>query len=360
MSFLALSFFKPEDRINKNILSEARGNYVKGSASLTPDSSKLVNRLVIKGGKALSNDFTQSISVSGSPPVPLLYTPRATTDGVTVTINSIPKTVGIQYVHNSGVYDFLLNFQEKLLIPDLCTTGSGTIVYRYEYPIKLQLEDYQSYKDYGGWFDDVLKVDTDDEETALLQGLRYLTKYSRPVIAGSIQPLGGVYRPGQLVKVEIPSLNINDCLLIKEVTYDSVPGQGRVEIRLQLESAGRDLTGILKEHAARLEQLEKQVYQDEEGPVLKYIAREEAWGWAEDFEDVPPIASEEIVTWAEVFEYMPPITAEEMLNWAEMFERVPPVEAEEVFGWGEITENIVHPCLLPSETLYPSNTLYPW
>lgn len=294
-------FFPPSSRINENVLTT--DSFWKGSCSLKPDASKLVNKLWVKGGKALSDDFTQAITV-GTDPIPLYYKPRATTSGVVVTIGGAPKTVGIQRLHDPGVYDFLLNFEEKLLVPDLTTSGTGTIVYKYEYPIKILLEEPNSQAQYG-LFEDVYKVDTDDRDIAYELGLRYLAKYSQPVTAGGIRPFAGTYRPGELVKVEIPRLDVDEYLQIKEVVYDSIPAEARVERTLQLESPERDVGGIMKDMNRRLAKLEKQVYQDEDGPVERYIAREEAWGWSET-----------------------------------------------------VTET-VHACPIPSEDLFPSETLFP-
>ena len=140
----------------------------------------------MKGGKATSDPYTQSITVSGTTPIPLFYTPRAPNGtSVTVLISGVNKTVGIQNIDKVGTRDFLLNAAEKLLVPDLCATGTGSITYSYEYPIKLLLENLESQDKYG-LFEDVLKVETDDKILAHEQGEQYLAKYSNPVVTGSI------------------------------------------------------------------------------------------------------------------------------------------------------------------------------
>jgi hypothetical protein len=250
---------------------------------LKPDSSRLVNRLWVKGGKAISDDFTQPITVNGTDPIPLYYTPRATTEGVIVVINGQPKTVGIQNLHESGQFDFLLNYSEKLLVPDLTTSGSGTITYRYEYPIKILLEDPESQERYGV-FEDVLTVETTDRQVAREIGLRYLYKYNNPVMTGTIEPFGGVYHPGELVKVEIPELGVDEYLKIVSVEYTTTLPENYVRRRLSLESPGRDVTNILKEFDRRLRNLEKETYGDDE-TVERYVApNPEEWGWTEDTE----------------------------------------------------------------------------
>ena len=275
---LDVHFFQPESRISEYPIIP--NSFKRGSASLTPDYSKLVNRLWVKGGKALSEDCTQAITV-GSTPIPLLYTPRATTDGVVITIDGAPKTLGIQHLHEPGEFDFLLNYAEKLLVPDLATPGSGSIVYRYEYPIKLLLEDPDSQAAYGV-YEDILPVDTDERETALEIGLRYLAKYSQPVVTGSISPFAGVYRPGEMVQITIPNLNVDGYLQIQSVEYDSINLLAKVDRTLHIESPERDIQSIMKALNRRITRLEKQVYQDDDGPIERYIARSETTAWGEE------------------------------------------------------------------------------
>lgn len=275
---MTLQFFKPADRINPNILKV--GTFHRGSANLKPDSSQLVNRLWVKGGKALSDNYVQPIIVNGTEPIQLYYTPRATTEGVIVIIDGQPKTIGIQYLHDPGGHDFLLNYSEKLLIPDLCTSGSGTITYRYEYPIKILLEDPDSQSQYGV-FEDVHTVETTDRVMAREIGLRYLYKYNHPVMTGGLEPFKGVYHPGELVKVEIPELKIDEFLKVKSVQYMTDLPSGRVRRRLELETPERDLTNILKEFDRRLRNLEKEAFGDDE-IVERYVAPvPEEWGWSE-------------------------------------------------------------------------------
>jgi len=357
MIMLTANFFKPEDRISKYPITESPANYKRGTANFTPDSSKLVNRLIVRGGKALSDPYDQAITV-GTDPIPLNYTPRAPDgESVVVVIGGAAKTIGIQNIAESGVYDFLLNANEKLLVPDLCTSGTGTITYRYEYPIKIVLEDAESQTDYG-FFDDILTVDTDDQATALDMGLRHLAKYSRPVTRGTIEPFSGSYRPGQLVLVDIPSLNISEYLQVSEATYDSIPGQSRVDIKLTLESPARDLPSVLKDLNARLAKLEKSVYQDDEGPVLKYIAPSEGWGWSEVAELPPPVAVTEQVNWSEASQRVSAVSVSEQANWTESTEAVAPIPLEEQALWTEDMD-VTQYSLVPADDLYPADGLYP-
>ena len=315
MGMLALHFYPTGSKKNPIVIKE--NMYHRGSAKLISNSQNIVNKLWVKGGKALSALYTQSIIV-GTIPIQLFYFPRSP---VTVTIGGIVKTLGIQNIDAAGTKDFLLNANEKLLIPDLVTTGTGTISYLYEYPIKILLEEPISQGQYG-IFEGKLEVQTDDKELAIELGLKHLFKYSQPVISGSLSPFTGTFKAGETIKVEIPRLKINSELLIKSVTLDSIPKKPIV-ITLDLETPERDLSNILKDLKQRLDKLEKDSYKDDEGPILKYIAKEEIYTWTETVDKTDPIQSTE-------WEF-----------------------------WAEDVANIPHLLLLPSETLYPSNLLYP-
>jgi len=351
LSIVSVHFFPAGSRMSKHTLT-AR-TYKKGSAQLTPTSSQLVNKLWVKGGRALSDVYSQAITV-GTDPIPLHYPPRAP---VTVAIGGESKTLGIQNIHEAGNHGFLLNAAEKLLIPDLCTAGSGEISYRYEYPIKILLEEPTSQQQYGV-FEDILRVDTGDKQMALELGLRHLYKYSQPVISGSVEPFTGVYKPGEYILTQIPDLNIDTYLEIKEVTYDSIPGQGRVDIKLQLESPDRDVSHILKDLSQRLFALEKAALKDDEGPVEYYIAREEPWAWLEVAAVPPPIQVAGWWQWQEQTGRVTPVATDEEVIWRETIAAIPPVEMSEETAWAEALA-VSQYSLLPAEDLYPADDLYP-
>ena len=351
MSIVSVHFFPAGSRISKYTIQPRA--YKKGTAKLTPNSGQLVNRLWVKGGRATSDLYSQNITVS-TDAIQLDYSPRAP---VTVTVGGIQKTLGIQNIHEPGSHDFLLNAAEKLLIPDQCTAGSGEISYRYEYPIKILLEEPNSQVQYG-IFEDILTVDTDDKDLALELGYRHLFKYSQPVISGSIEPFSGVYKPGEYILTQIPDLNIDCYLEIKEVTYDSIPGQARVDIKLQLESPDRDVSHILKDLAQRLFALEKAALKDDEGPVEYYIAREEPWAWLEANEVPPPIEAVGWWQWKEQTGRVTPVATDEEVIWRETIAAIPPVEMSEETAWAEALA-VSQYSLLPAEDLYPADDLYP-
>lgn len=254
---LDVHFFEGISSYNGNVIGEY--SYKRGTANFTRDASKLVNKLWVKGSKGLSLPYTQDITVSGDTPIQLYYTPRAGTEGISVLIGGEPKTLGIQNIAKSGEYDFLINATEKLLIPDLCTTGSGSIEYRYEFPIKILIENEESKRTYGE-YEDILTVSIDDSSVAREVGARYIDKYSKPVLIGNIEPISGIYKCGELIKVELSAFDIDEYLVIKSADYSSTGGSGQVDIKLSLENTQKDLSSVLKDMSKRLRKVEEALF----------------------------------------------------------------------------------------------------
>lgn len=241
-------FFASSTQTNPAGITE--NNYHKGSASFQEDSSKLVNKLWVKGSKAISTTTASQTVTVTTANITLDYKPF----NIRVSVGGVPKTVGIQNIDAENTKDFLLNFQEKLLIPDNVTTGTAVIIYNYEYPVKILLYNNESINTYGQ-VEDILKVNTGDRNLATQIGLTYLNKHANPILSGNISPFEGNYNAGELVNVNIPKLSINQDLVIKSVTYESYPTRP-ISIKLQLENRVDDITDILKQFSKRLDQLE--------------------------------------------------------------------------------------------------------
>jgi len=259
---LVFNFYS--QKVSFNTASITYNNYHKGTASFAYDSSKLVNKLWVKGANAISGVTASQTVVVTTANITLDYKPHR----IAVKIGTASKTVGIQNVDLASAYDFLLNYNEKLLIPALTTTGTAVITYHYEYPVRLVLYNDPSSTTYGQ-LEDIIKVTTNDRDLATQIGITYLNKHANPILVGSISPFSGNYRAGEAVRVTIPDLGIDDDLIIKSTSYSSTPTKP-VVINLSLENRVDDITDILKQFNKRLDQLEKVVNGDLDSVVEQY------------------------------------------------------------------------------------------
>jgi hypothetical protein len=258
---LYLQFFDKESSVNETVLSQANHNYAAGTCKISLDSSKLVNRLSVRGGFTQSDLYHQSAVVSATPLL-LTFAPVLTVSsggiisGVRVKVGGLERSVGYAGTDNPGAKDFLFNAQDNLLITDRCPMGStADISYCYQYPIKMLLEDAASQTAYG-IYDGIFELDHSDRDYVRAMAQAHLDKYKTPLITGSITPTEGSYHPGQLIKFEFPSLDIDAFYKISQVQARSLTAQDYVEITLQFEEPEKSIGHILESINKRLKALE--------------------------------------------------------------------------------------------------------
>lgn len=265
-----LHFFQKSSRVNPLILNG--NNYVRGSARFDKDSTRLVNKLWVKGAKTLSDPHTDYFPrITPESVWRLKYKPDLDA-GITVLADGAPATLGIYGEDNWVDFDFMYDKDYNALLTSQSTASYAYVTYQYRRPLKFLLEDPGSQDKYGV-FEDILNVETEDRVLARDFGIRYISKFANPVLNGTIQPIiqgDMIFREGELIKIEIPHLKIDEFLQIKQVTLESVAGTGRVNCTLQLETPERDAEDILKELNNRLKRLERTVFNDEDGLVEAY------------------------------------------------------------------------------------------
>ena len=197
------------------------------------DKSQLRNRVFVRGGYYLSNNFTQEIVADGEQKEFLLaYPPRTAAGGaIEVYVNDVQKTLGTDFLHISG-YDFVVNYVEKLIKNlDLAALSAGDVlkvIYRYDVPILVRNDDEASQADVrlieGGngvyEMQPIVDASISTLEQARVRAAAELLKYSVPIVSGDFITNKYGYRSGQYLTINLPSRGINDIYMIVEViTY---------------------------------------------------------------------------------------------------------------------------------------------
>jgi len=286
---LDLNFFDPVTRINPVTLSQTKGNYRRGSAQFTEDP-RIINKLYVRGGMGLSEPYTETFKGDG---VRRIFNLGYKPSNVSVTVNGVAKTVGVDNIDTGK--DFYVNYQEKFVKHDsgqpvLQSTDTLDITYQYEYPILILLEDKISQVKYGV-FEDKLDVQSDDKDLVKLKGMQHLAKYSNPLPTGSIEPLEGMFRAGELVSINIPDLNVNGNYKISQVTHSSSPREYKQTLQLENDF---DTRLVLKEIRNSIKRLQEQFEQD--GPVEQILNLLENLRLTDTVSVIPPLIITEILT----------------------------------------------------------------
>ncbi len=264
-SDLDLNFFDPVTRINPVIISQATGNYRRGSAQFTEDP-RIINKLYVKGGLGLSTSYTETFKGDG---VRRIFNLAHKPHNLTLTKNDAPDTsIGIDNIDTDK--NWYTNYQEKFVKHDagqvvLTASDHIDVTYQYEYPILLLLEDKISQSKYGT-FEDKLDVNSDDKDLVKLKGLQHLARYSNPLPTGSIEPYDGLFHAGELASIVIPDLNVSGNYKVSQVTHSSSPGQYKQVLQLENDF---DTRLVLKEIRNAIKRLEQQF--EEDAPVEQII-----------------------------------------------------------------------------------------
>ena len=228
-----IHFFYKETSVAPYELNETTESGAAYSGlTIKVDKSQLRNRVYVRGGYYLSDDFTQEIVADGKQDEFLLaYKPQAASSGsVEVYVNGIQKTAGTDHLDSSG-YDFVVNYTEKLVKNlDLATLASGDVlkvVYKYDVPILVRVDNEDSQETMkaieggDGVYEHII-VDSSIStlDAARNRALAELDKYADPIITGEFITNNYGFRSGQLLTVNLPSRGINGTYLITRVqTY---------------------------------------------------------------------------------------------------------------------------------------------
>lgn len=199
--------------------------------SITPeDMSQMANRVIVRGGYYLAALYPQDpiTATAGQTEFATKYKPFSP---FTVTVDTVAKTVGIQYIDAPGSHDFLLNAVEKLLLADTIVMSGGEVVqlqYKPEIPLIVQVDDYPSQQR----MKDILGVATTEEaviekpvidetindiEVARDLGRSELLKYANPIVRGSFTTTEDGWRSGQRLHIDLTDRNIDEYYMVQSV-----------------------------------------------------------------------------------------------------------------------------------------------
>ena len=191
----------------------------------------LRNRVYVLGGTMLSDPFVYEVEADGVADTWILpHKPHELTFNM--------GTVGIENLHDEQDYDYLMNYQEKYVRSSDHTpkVDKGTpliFTYRYDIDVITQVEDIESQEKIaaiqGG--DGVYEYVIEDDslvtiDAAEAAGLADLRENANPNIKGSFETIVDGFRPGQIVKVDLPDRGLEGKYLIQHVGIVPIPEGG--------------------------------------------------------------------------------------------------------------------------------------
>ena len=253
-----IRFVKPEENAGAYTLTDAGTNY--SDLTINMDRSQLRNEVYFRGGTYLSADYTDSFLGDGARvSFVLAYKPHVAAAGsITVTVNAVSKTLGIDNIDN-GTKDFVVNYSEKTIKNDTFATLNNTqtlaVTYQYDIPILMRGRNQASI-DAAGVIDGVgdgvyqfLIVDKTVNDRDLARKIinAELEKSANPLVAGSFKTTQAGWEIGQMVTINSTIRSVsNQKYLVNAV---KIYFKNHEQLTFEVSFSGRliDITGILED-----------------------------------------------------------------------------------------------------------------
>ncbi|MFZ5645819.1 MAG: hypothetical protein ACOY46_19860 [Bacillota bacterium] len=224
--FKDLQFFSTDALSNPAPMELIPGGSFRGLKH-TIDTQGLRNRIYVRGGTMLSDPFTYEIKADGAARAWVLpHKPHE----ISMTVNAVPVTVGIENNHEEADFEYLMNYQEKYVraseqTPTIATGTTIRWVYRYDIDVITTVEDLASQQALAavqggdGVYEHVI-VDKSltTIEAAEAAGNADLREHANPRVKGSFTTEVTGWSPGQLLPIDLPDRGIIGQFLVQKVT----------------------------------------------------------------------------------------------------------------------------------------------
>ena len=200
----------------------------------TIDTQNLRNRVFVRGGTFLSDFFTYSIRADGSARIWIL--PHNPSE-ISMWVNEIPQTVGIENVHKEPDFNYMMNYQKKYIRASVGTptiSAGTTIAWTYKYPVDVitVVDDIDSQKAIvsvqggdGAYEHAIVDTSIMTIEAAEALAQEDINKHSNPKIKGSFLTEVSGWNAGQMLSINLADRGIVNQYFIQGVKIDLYAGR---------------------------------------------------------------------------------------------------------------------------------------
>lgn len=202
-------------------ITDTSGNFIFDTLRVETDFTQIRNKVIVRGGEAVSNARTQLLSGTGdNKAFPLAY---KFSELPTVTVGGVPQTVGVNGFDVGEGFDAIWDYNQKSLefqdgsIPpagtdNISVTGTPLL------PVAVYVNDLPSQGLYG-----IIEHVVEDKrlisrEDAIAFGNAELQAYKDPLYRVTFETYEMGLRSGQIIRVNSASREIDEELIIDSVT----------------------------------------------------------------------------------------------------------------------------------------------
>lgn len=214
-----IHFFAKSSTLAPFELSDDNENYYIDSLVVKKDATKLKNVAIVRGGEYLGGSYTETYIADGSQ---LIVNIGQRYNGITITVNGVSKTVGIDNIDSADDFDCLYNFQEKFIRFKTSTkpsTGHAVVVSGTPYlPVVSRNSSPSSIATYGVFEYKIVDNTIGSKESARERGRAELNDYDDLLNEGSFTTSRNGLEVGQNIRIQSTKRGIDETFIITRIT----------------------------------------------------------------------------------------------------------------------------------------------
>lgn len=214
------------------------GSYHK-NLQLAKDSSRLRNRVFVRGGTEITTDpITERVVADGERRT---FNLAEKPHDITITVDAVPQTVGIKNIDEADDFDWLVNFQEKYIEAGTATLTptSGQVVeisYNYDVPVLVSVEDAVSVGQNGIYEFAIIDSQIATTQQARDRAVAELTDYANDLVDATYTTYEPGIRSGMFQRITMANKDVDEDYLVNALTLRSLGG-GRFVYEVKLTNA---------------------------------------------------------------------------------------------------------------------------
>ena len=234
-----IHFFPKNEEAAPFSLTDTSENYLWESLVITDDFSQIKNSVLVKGGDIEGNEVTEEFTATGTDDERRIYkTAHKIARMPTVTVDSVPVTVGVEFLNDDADFDAMWDFNQKYVrFTDGNIPAASDVVAISGIPLyKLagRLNDSESIAQYGIYEFKIEDANIRSKEELLSRAEAELEAYKNGVVEGEFVTYEPGLRSGQIITINSTLRGVNEEFLIQSVDFEmrSPVGDGVWHVRL--------------------------------------------------------------------------------------------------------------------------------
>lgn len=218
-------FFSKVDNLAPFNLTDDNESYYYNSLNLHRDIKNLRNTIIVRGGEYQGSTTSETVVADGQA---LIYKQGQRYSNVTVTVDGVSKTVGIDNISDPTAYDCLYNYQEKFVRFTASTKPANTknvvVGGNPHIPVIVKVKDPVSIAQYGAFEYKIIDKSIISKEAARDRAKAEIQSWASQLNDGTFETKSAGLDVGQYITVDSTIRSISsEKYVISRITSKLAP-----------------------------------------------------------------------------------------------------------------------------------------